>query len=89
LAWLSPEALITKLHAEIDTLNLNDARAVPAAERAGRIADLEAQILRAERTEESFVEQAERVGEYIARRPDANPLAILGLQVKVLAAQAA
>jgi hypothetical protein len=53
-------------------------------EKARRLPILAAQLLEQERIEESLIEQSDNV----QRRPDANPLAILGVQLRS-AAQAA
>jgi hypothetical protein len=53
---------------------------VSAAERFKREPQLGARILELERQEETLVEAAIEQGINIARRPAANPLAILGIQ---------
>lgn len=88
-AWLNPAAMEASLHREIDALNSDDANAITAADKAKRVAELEAQILEAERGEESLIEQAQLADQYVPRRPRASPLAVLGVQVKVRAARAA
>jgi hypothetical protein len=69
LAWYDPDAMLERLMGEI-----GDAEGVSAAERERREPALEARILAAERVEEGLIEQSD-----IARRPDASPLAILGV----------
>jgi hypothetical protein len=79
LCWLHRDALIERLEAEVDDLS-DDSPALCDEERAEREAALLLAILEAERVEESFIEQAEAVaGQTIARRPDADPRAVLGL----------
>jgi hypothetical protein len=50
-------------------------------ERQRRIAELEAKILDLEHQEESLVVAALAQGLEVHRRPNANPLALLGLEV--------
>jgi hypothetical protein len=78
-AWYDPDTLVERLLGEIP-----DAEGVSAAERERREPQLEAQILELERVEEALIEQTSEV----ARRPDANPAAILGVTF-VAEAQAA
>ena len=49
-------------------------------QRAKKLAKIEADLLQAEREEEAFIEAADADGWRIARRSDANPLAILGIE---------
>jgi hypothetical protein len=63
---------------EVDDL-ADDSQALDDAERGFREADLTARMLQTERVEEAFIEQAEAAGQTIARRPDADPRAVLGL----------
>lgn len=78
-AWMQPELLIARFEQEIDDAASRDAGPSPlsVADRAACSNELKAAILDAERLEESLLEGAPE----IARRSDANPLAILGLQV--------
>jgi hypothetical protein len=80
LAWIDPDTLVARLMGEIP-----DAPGVSAAERERREPELEAQILALERVEEALIEKTTEV----ARRPNANPAAILGVMVPVTDAQAA
>jgi hypothetical protein len=50
-------------------------------QKAERLAELDAQQLELERFEELFIEQAECDGVVIARRADADPRAVLGVDV--------
>jgi hypothetical protein len=53
---------------------------LPAEGRAEKLSQLEAQLFEAERAEEEFILQARAAGMKIARRPDADPRAILGVE---------
>jgi hypothetical protein len=48
-------------------------------QRKDRLAEIDADMLATERQEERLIEEAERRGITTARRPDASPLAVLGL----------
>ncbi len=87
LAWLHRDALIAALDREIDALGV--VGGLTDAKRASRTAELRAAILDIERVEEGVIEAALSEGTVIARRPDASPLAILGIRFVGAAAQAA
>ena len=53
---------------------------LPLAERPKKAAELDNQILELERQEEAIITQAETNGIRIARRPDADPRAVLGVE---------
>jgi hypothetical protein len=78
VAWLFKDRLLEKLESEIDDLASDDA-ALSDEQRAEREAALLHGILEAERIEEALIEQTELAGQPIARRPDADPRAVLGL----------
>jgi hypothetical protein len=78
VAWLFPDRLAERLEAEVDAL-ADDSAALTDEERAAREAELRAQLLELERAEEVLVELAERDGTQVARRPDADPRAVLHL----------
>jgi hypothetical protein len=80
-AYLAPEAMIERLHADIDALAVDDAGALPAHLKAGRVAELEAQIFALELQEEACICAATAQQMTILRRPKANPLAVLGCKV--------
>jgi hypothetical protein len=82
VAWLHRDMLIERLEREVDDLD-DDSQALDDAERGFREADVAARMLQTERVEESFIEQAEAAGQTIARRPDADPRAVLGLSDSV------
>ncbi len=76
LIWLHREAIIAKLKTE---LGPEAADAISAADRAAQRRELEAQLLTAERVEEATIRACIAVGLRPARRPDASPLAVLGI----------
>ena len=79
LAWvLGPEKVLARLNEEIE-LRCNDPHAITDEDRAKRVSELNAKILEAERQEEAIVCALESDGMTIARRPDADPRAILTL----------
>lgn len=55
---------------------------IAAAERRARLADLDAEIFRFEQVEEELIEALEAAGGDIARRPDADARAALGLGIE-------
>jgi hypothetical protein len=66
--------------ARVDAHLENHPPGLPAEGHAEKIAELEAQLLEAEREEETFIEQARAAGMRIARRPDADPRAVLAVE---------
>lgn len=86
-AWLDPEALIRRLHAQIDATAAPDG--VTAAERVARREAVERELLEAERTEEAIVERAIASGMTIERRTRADPRALLCVRVERAAASRA
>lgn len=52
---------------------------LPRAERASRVAELDAQLLALEIAEERVIERIEAAGASVARRGDANPAAVLSV----------
>ncbi len=57
----------------------DDAVGLPAGERRQRLTELNGQIYQLEQQEDLLIEVLEEQGHDIARRPDANPRAALGL----------
>jgi hypothetical protein len=78
LAWVAKDELLAKLFDEVDQ-RADDGAALTDEERAARLDEIATDLLVAERAEESLVELAAAEGFTIDRRPDANPMAILGL----------
>lgn len=74
VAVLGAEAVERALLSEIDAVPLG----VPKAERAARIAELDAALDALEIEEETLIERAEDAGEVVYRRADARPEIVLG-----------
>jgi len=79
LAWAFKDEIIAKLEAQIDSLTDGDDGALTEMQRSEATAKARAEILRLEREEESIIAAAASQGFAIARRPDASPLAVLGV----------
>lgn len=86
-AWIDPEALVRRLHAQIDATAAPDG--VTAADRAARREAVEQQLLEAEHTEEALVSRAIAGGLSVERRTRADPRAVLGVRVERAAASRA
>lgn len=78
LVWAFREEIAAKLIAELP----KDGPTVLTDRQQQRLAELAEERLRLERVEEALVEAAEAEGRTIARRPDASPWAILGVEVE-------
>ena len=81
-----PGFLIALFHDQIKTylLGIFDAEAgaatgLPMSERRKKLTELDGQIYGLEQIEEALIETLEAAGADIARRPDADPAAALGL----------
>ena len=72
---IGPEELLQR----IEPLLAAVPEGMPSAERSRRLAELDAQILAAEITEERVVEALEAAGVPVQRRADADPRAVLAL----------
>jgi hypothetical protein len=68
--------MVAALEAEIDAV-ASDQQAIPAQERADRLAQIAADRLACERREEAVIEAAAEAGTVLERRPDADPRAVL------------
>jgi hypothetical protein len=88
LAWFDRDALVARLHAEI-AAQPDPELALTAAEKRDRLAKLRADLLAAERLEETLIERAMLQGMYIERRRNADPMAVLGVMVADEAVDAA
>ena len=86
LCWLAPTSVLSALKREIEAAGAL-VNAMPAAERINRISELEAQLLALERREEVLISCAAVDGTEVLRRPDANPMAVLGIVVVAKEAQ--
>lgn len=81
LAWCDPERLEKALIAEIDAMP-ETRRALSAADKAARLAELSSEIDRLERLEEAFIESALAEGQDVLRRTNASAAAVLGVIAK-------
>jgi hypothetical protein len=59
-----------------------------SVERIARIGEIEARLLACEAREEALSTLAAEAGTEILRRPEANPLCVLGIAIAAQAAQA-
>lgn len=80
LAWLMGDALVQRMHAEIDRLDYRPGP--PMAERPARVAELKTALRKLEQQEEALICGAEDAGIMIPRRVDADPAVILGYDQK-------
>lgn len=81
LAWVYPEALLKRLEDEIDAMPVPEL-ALSLKEKNERLAVAKEKLLALEYSEEILIESAYDDGEQIVRRFDADPQAILGVQIK-------
>ncbi|BAV45288.1 Uncharacterized protein MLTONO_0385 [Mesorhizobium loti] len=79
MAWLYPDAMVAALERTIDALPGDDSAALDDDTRAEKQTDIKAQILSAERDEETLIRGAHAAGLDVLRRADADPRAILGV----------
>jgi hypothetical protein len=77
--WLDGPAVVKRPQAEIDALNLDDAKSVSGDVRVVKIRELEERILDCEFLEEQHIERAQAEGMFMLRRRNANPMAVLGV----------
>lgn len=80
LAWIDGAALERRLHEMLDKVP-QPALTMSSAERASKLAAIEAELLASERDEEALIEHAEEQGLATARRLDADPRAVLGIVI--------
>jgi len=81
MAWYDAEGFIARLHAEIDAMPKAELE-LSAADKEARIAEIRAALLEMERREEAMIEAAAKYeGQIIERRVDADPLAVLGVDI--------
>jgi hypothetical protein len=86
-AWLFRDELVVAFNREVEALNVQNA--LTREERSARLAELRAALLEAERAEEAAITRAGEEGTIIARRTDADPRAVLGIQLVGAASKAA
>jgi hypothetical protein len=88
LAWIAPDAFCRAIERELAEMPVGSPAAMPAAERIKKTSEIELQLLLLQRKEEAFIERAAADGVEVLRRPDASPLAVLGLVIVAQQAQA-
>jgi hypothetical protein len=88
LAWGRSGLVCDALDREVEKLP-EHADPMPTAERLARVAEIEGQMLDLERREEALVLRAAGDGLEVLRRPDASPLAVLGVMIAAAAAKEA
>lgn len=74
-----PRAIETVLMEAVDAHLAAHPPGLPSSERAPRLAELDAKIMKHEHREEMLIRQAETAGHEVVRRADANPMVVLGL----------
>lgn len=77
IAWIMPDMLTEMLAAQMIGERADPAEALSAEARLAKLAELEAEILAVERTEESLLVQAHERGYDLPRRADATPEVVL------------
>jgi hypothetical protein len=80
LAWLDAPAFLQRLTEEIEA-QPKPVLALSAKDRADRLAALDAELLVLEFGEEACVVASQEEGPVLQRRPDASPLAVLGVVI--------
>jgi hypothetical protein len=81
LAWVDPQKLLQRLHAQIEAdATATDQLRLTAVERGELLAAMAAVLDDLERTEEALIERASDTGQLIERRHDASSAAILGVK---------
>jgi len=81
LAWVDPDRLIKRLCAEIDALPKTEL-SLNLLQKNERLAEIKAKLFGLERQEEALIDLASEDGQEIARRPNADPTAVLGVIIK-------
>jgi len=80
LCWLHEEHMTDELDAIIEAMPAPSLALTPS-EKAERLAAVKAKLLELERQEEAVIDAAEKDGQDIPRRPNADPAAILGVVI--------
>jgi hypothetical protein len=80
LCAFAPEQVLSALTRELETGPV-PVDPLPAAERVTRLAQLEETLLQLEHHEEALITKAQAEGTDVLRRPDASPMAVLGLTI--------
>jgi hypothetical protein len=87
LAWFDGDTLVKRLCAEIEALP-KAVLTMAANDREGRIQEIKRDLLKSERLEEHYIADAALDGVEIDRRPMADFLAVLGVELRAVAATA-
>jgi hypothetical protein len=88
IAAIAPDAFLRCLESQIDRLPQR-ADSLPAEKRKARLADLEAELDRIERTDQELLDRAHASGLDIPQRPDCSPMAFLGVVISTKAKEVA
>ncbi len=80
LCWLMPDTVIARLDEALEAMP-HTPDALPLAQRAPRLAEIEAEIELLEGREESLIEWAHQDGVVIERRHDQSPSSVLGVRI--------
>jgi hypothetical protein len=81
VVWANADQVTALLDAQIDRMEL-PSMALTLAEKTERSADLNRQLVQLQRQEEAAIEKALQAGVVVARRPEADPRAVLGIEAK-------
>ncbi|MCG2665317.1 hypothetical protein ACFPFP_00045 [Bradyrhizobium sp. GCM10023182] len=84
--WLHRDALVSRLEEEIDAI-ADDAAALSVKARAEKLAQISADKLTAERQECALVRRMQDDGLWVEYRADADPRAVLGVELDVPSAE--
>lgn len=79
-SWLHGDALVARIESDLDARAGDGVLRLTDEERDARLAKLAADLLGRERVEEAIIVAAQKAGQHIARRRDADPRAILGVE---------
>jgi len=80
VAWLMPDAMASRIDEMLEQMPV-DPHALPASERASKLAEIEAEIAQLENEEEALVMHAASQGITIERRYDQSPSSILNVRI--------
>lgn len=87
LAWFDPDLMLTRIEEELDKVAPSDAKAISRPDKQRRFAELDQAELDLERKDEQLVLEAIASGQHTLRREQANPLAVLGVEIRPMARQ--
>ena len=81
MCWLHPYQMRKRLEVEVEAASGDGGLVLTADERATRLAEIDAEMVKLERVEEAIVMRLQDAGQVVARRASASPQAILGVKV--------